>query len=173
MSSQGNTVVITGAASGIGRFVARTFAGVGANLVLADVLPMDTVLSEVRGLGAEAAGVTTDVTQERAVAALFDAGFRRFGRIDTLVNNAGIVTHFHVGAPRWPKLRDMPEEQFQRVIGTNLGGTFLCAKHAIPYMESLNAGHIVNFGQGNLKRSERRPNIGTAVYSTSKIASVR
>jgi NAD(P)-dependent dehydrogenase (short-subunit alcohol dehydrogenase family) len=170
MALTGKTVVVTGAATGIGRYVARTLANAGGNVVVADIRPLDTVLGELQQTGRESHGVITDVTDEPSVRRLFDAAFERFGRIDVLVNNAGIVPHFSVGSPRWSRVRDFPREFFSKVIDTNLGGTFLCCKHAIPYMESLNSGHIVNFGQGNLKPSERRPNIGSCVYETSKLA---
>lgn len=170
MSIEGSIVVVTGAAAGIGRYIARNFASKGARVIVADVSPLETVLGELSGLGADALGVPTDVKNEDSVRHLFDTVYRRYGRIDTLINNAGVVTHFHVGAPRWARIRDMDESFFSKVIDTNLKGTFLSCKHAIPYMESLNAGHIINFGQGNLRPSERKPNIGTCVYDTSKIA---
>jgi NAD(P)-dependent dehydrogenase (short-subunit alcohol dehydrogenase family) len=124
----------------------------------------------LQALGGDALAIPGDVTNEDSVRHLFGEAFERYGRIDVLVNNAGIVPHFSVGSPRWPRVRDLPREHFLKVIETNLLGTFLCAKHAIPYMESLNAGHIVNFGQGNLKPSGRRPNIGSCSYDTSKLA---
>lgn len=172
MSVRGKVVVITGGAQGVGRYVARTFAAEGAKLAIADIAPLETVTSEVEKLEAEALVVTTDVTREEQVRSLMDQVYRRYGRIDVLINDAGIVTHFHVGAPRWPRIRDMDRAFFQKVIDTNLVGTFLCTKHVIPYMESLNAGHIINFGQGSLG-AERRPgpaNIGSCVYNVSKIS---
>jgi len=170
MSVEGSVVVVTGAAAGIGRHIAKRFAANGANVVLADIAPMDVVAGELRGIGAEVLSVPTDVTNEASVRNLFSTAFARHGRIDTLINNAGIVTHFHVGSPRWSRIRDMDQGFYSKVMDTNLMGTFLCCKHAIPYMESLNAGHIINFGQGSFRPSSRKPNIGTCVYSTSKLA---
>lgn len=133
---------------------------------------METVAGEVEKLGAEVLTVPTDVTDEEQVRSLMRQVHRRWGRIDVLVNNAGIVSHFHVGSPRWSRIRDMDKGFFEQVMNTNLGGTFLCTKHALPYMESLNAGHVINFGQGSLRvpANPGRPNIGTCVYSTSKLA---
>ncbi len=171
MSVQGKVVVVTGGAKGIGRWVAKTFAAEGARLAIADIAPMDTVVAEVEALGAEALPVTTDVCVERDVRSLMDQVYRRYGRIDVLINDAAIVTHFHEGAPRWPRIRDMDLGFFQRVMHTNLGGTFLCTKHVLPYMESLNAGHIIHFGQGTLRvQRTDHPNIGTCVYGVSKIS---
>src|SRR5581483_4010783 len=171
MSVKGKTVIVTGGARGVGRYVARTFAEEGARVAIADVGSMDNVVREIEGLGAEVLPVPTDVTNEGQVRSLMDQVYKRFGRIDVLVNDAGIVTHFHEGAPRWPRIRDMDLAFFQKVIMTNLGGTFLCTKHALPYMESLHAGHIISFGQGSLNpHASHRANIGSCVYNTSKIS---
>lgn len=173
MAVRDKVVVITGAAQGVGRYVARTFAAAGAKLAIADVAPLETVVGEIEQLKAEVLPVKADVTNERQVQSLMDQVYRRWGRIDVLINNAGIVTHFHVGAPRWPRVRDMDLNFFNKVMATNLGGTFLCCKHAIPYMESLNAGHIINFGQGSLsaeRRASEPASIGAGVYRTSKLS---
>jgi NAD(P)-dependent dehydrogenase (short-subunit alcohol dehydrogenase family) len=172
MTSAGKTVIITGAARGIGRYVARTFAKAGANVVVADIAPMNTVVQEIQELGAQPLAVTTDVTDEDSVRRLFETAYQRYSRIDTLINNAAIVTQFYTGKPRWPKIRDMPQDKFARVMNTNLLGTFLCCKHAIPYMESLYAGHIINFGQGSLAPRNIPYSLyaGNCIYSVSKIA---
>ena len=171
MSVEGKVVVVTGGAKGIGRWVAKTFAKEGARLAIADVASTDTVMGEVHALGGEAIAVRTNVCVEDEVRSLMDQVYRRYGRIDVLINDAAIVTHFHEGAPRWPRIRDMDEAFFDRVMRTNLGGTFLCTKHVIPYMESLNAGHIIHFGQGSLRvRQGAAPNVGTCVYGVSKLS---
>ena len=170
MSVEGKVVVVTGGAKGIGRWVAKTFAKEGARLAIADVAPMETVMGEVQALGAEAIAVRTDVCVEDDVRSLMDRVYRQYGRIDVLINDAAIVTHFHEGAPRWPRIRDMDVAFFDRVMRTNLGGTFLCTKHVLPYMESLNAGHVIHFGQGSLRVRLGAPNIGTCVYGVSKLS---
>ena len=171
MSVEGKVVVITGGAKGVGRWVAKTFAKEGARLAIADVAPMETVMGEVQALGAEAIAVRTNVCVEDDVRSLMDQVYRRYGRIDVLINNAAVVTHFHEGAPRWSRIRDMDEGFFDKVMRTNLGGTFLCTKHVLPYMESLNAGHVIHFGQGNLLvRPDAVVNIGSCVYSVSKLS---
>jgi NAD(P)-dependent dehydrogenase (short-subunit alcohol dehydrogenase family) len=173
MSVRDKVVIITGGAEGVGRYVARTFAVEGARVAIADIASMDNVAREISELGAEILPVKTDITREPEVRSLMEQVHRRWGRIDVLINDAGINPHFHIGKPRWPRIRDMPLEQFNKVMNTNLMGTFLCTKHVLPYMESLNDGHIINFGQGNVREERQegaRPNIGTAVYNTSKIA---
>src|SRR4030095_9127281 len=95
---------------------------------------------------------------------------QRYGRIDVLVNDAGIVTHFRYGEPRWPRIADMEPTFFENVIRTNLFGTFLTTKYVLPYMEAQGGGHIINFGQGNIGRPVRPVEPGAAVYHVSKLA---
>jgi 3-oxoacyl-[acyl-carrier protein] reductase len=173
MSVQDKVVVITGGAQGVGRYAARTFAAAGAKVAVADIASFDNVVREVSALEAEILPIKTDVTDERQVESLMDQVYRRWGRIDVLMQPAGIVTHFSVGAPRWPRIRSMPSDFFRKVIDTNLIGTFHCTKHVLPYMESLNDGHIICFGQGNVsehRNPNARPSIGSATYSVSKVA---
>ena len=74
-----------------------------------------------------------------------DSSFRT-SPTHTLLSHArsGIVPHFAWGVPRWPAIRDMDEAFWQRVIQTNLGGTFLCTKHVLPHMEARRSGHVIN-----------------------------
>lgn len=148
MSVKDRVAIITGGAMGVGRFVAGTFGQAGAKVAVADIAPLDNVVQDLEAIEAEVLPITTDVTDESTVRAMVDQVYRKWGRIDILVNDAGIAPHFAMGAPRWPRFRDMDRAWFQRVIDTNLIGTFLTTKHVIPYMESLNEGHIINFGQG-------------------------
>lgn len=167
---QGQVVIVTGAARGIGRYIARTFAEVGAKLAAADILPLDTTLAELRGLGAETLGLEVDVRDEDRVRAMMEQVNGRFGRIDALVNNAAIPTHF--GGPLgsdwqkpWPRIRDMDKNFWDRIIDTNLGGTFLCTKHVLPYMERQRSGHIINLSGGG-----GVADFGSCVYVVSKDA---
>jgi NAD(P)-dependent dehydrogenase (short-subunit alcohol dehydrogenase family) len=89
----------------------------------------------------------------------------RFGGLDVLVNNAGVVTHFGWGVPRWPMVRDMEKHFWDKVMETNLGGTFLCTKHALPYMQERRSGHIINLYGGSPPKT-----LGSCVYSVSKDA---
>jgi len=142
----GRVAVITGSAKGIGRMVARSFAGQGAKVVLADV--DEARLKDTAGeIGAAALAVPTDVRSEDQVRALVARAAQHFGGIDVLVNDAGIVPHFQWGVPKWPRIRDMEQAFWERVQDVNLGGTFLCTKHALPHIER-RGGHIVNLHGG-------------------------
>ena len=136
----GKVAVITGSGRGIGRHIAKTFADAGADVVVADIVPLDTVEREIQERGVQALAVPTDVRSEEQVQSLVNATMEKFGRIDVLVNNAAIVTHFLWGLPRWPRVRDMEKEFWDKVIGTNLGGTFLCTKYVLPHMEAQRSG---------------------------------
>jgi NAD(P)-dependent dehydrogenase (short-subunit alcohol dehydrogenase family) len=173
MPVKDKVVIITGGAMGVGRYVAGTFGAAGARVAIADIAPMDNVVKDLEALEAEVLPVRTDITDENTVRSMVDQVYRRWGRIDVLINDAGINPHFSMGSPRWPRFRDLDRTWFQKVLDTNLVGTFLCCKHVIPYMESLNDGHIVNFGQGNLnppRNPDARPSFGSGTYNVSKIA---
>jgi 3-hydroxybutyrate dehydrogenase len=147
---QHQAVIVTGAAMGIGRHIAHTFAREGANVAIADIEDegLKSVSAELRTLGAEVLAQKTDVRDEAAVQRMVQAVVDRFGRIDVLVNNAGIVPHFQWGGPRWPGIRDLDYAFWQKVLETNLGGTVLCTKHVLPQMERQHSGHIINLYGG-------------------------
>lgn len=147
---KGKIAVVTGGGQGIGKHAARTLAEAGAKIVVADI-NRETAREAAAELGAltETMAVTLDVREEDDVRGAFDAVASKLGGIDILVNNAGIVPHFRWGIPRWPQISDMPEDFWDRVVRTNLYGTFFCTKQAIPHMKARKGGHIVNlFGGG-------------------------
>jgi 3(or 17)beta-hydroxysteroid dehydrogenase len=135
---EGKVALISGGARGIGAATARLFAREGARVVLGDLLDPEArgVESEINGAGGQAAFVHLDVTSEgdwtRAVA----AAESRFGRLDALVNNAGIG-----GAGR---IEDTSREEWSRVMEVNATGVFLGTKAAIPALRRAGAGAIVN-----------------------------
>jgi NAD(P)-dependent dehydrogenase (short-subunit alcohol dehydrogenase family) len=143
---RGSVVLVTGAARGMGRDIARRFAGHGACVVASDVAEhvealgyetaggaeLDETVAGIRDAGAEAHAVRADVRDEQQVAALVAETVERYGRLDVLVNNAGVYT----GAP----ISELSEEQWDAAIDTNLKGPFLCAKHAARHMTSREGG---------------------------------
>jgi NAD(P)-dependent dehydrogenase (short-subunit alcohol dehydrogenase family) len=163
---EGKTVVVTGSAQGIGKHAARTFAEQKARVVIADFneeLAKKTAAELGRLSDTLAVGV--DMRQEDSVKRLVDQVIRRFSQIDVMVNNAAIVPHFAWGVPRWPRIAEMPLEFWDRVIRTNLYGTFFGTKHVLSHMEGRKSGHIVNlYGGGGLSPA------GACAYMASKDA---
>jgi NAD(P)-dependent dehydrogenase (short-subunit alcohol dehydrogenase family) len=133
----GKVAIITGAAGGIGTASARLFAAEGASLALADLdadrLP--ALAAELAASGAQALAHPTDVSDSASVAALVAATIARFDRLDICFANAGIGGGGLVA--------DLPEETFDRVIGVNLKGAFLCAKHAVPHLLAAGGGALI------------------------------
>ncbi|MBI2360328.1 MAG: SDR family NAD(P)-dependent oxidoreductase, partial [Deltaproteobacteria bacterium] len=106
MTLRENVVIVTGGAKGVGRYAAHTFAKEGARVAIADVdvERLHRTLSEL-GQITDAMAVSADVRSEDEVRRLIDEVVTRFGRIDVLLNNAGIVPHTAWGIPRWPPIR--------------------------------------------------------------------
>jgi 3-oxoacyl-[acyl-carrier protein] reductase len=162
----GNVVVVTGGGKGIGRHAAITFAEEKAKVVIADFDKerLDKTTSELSRL-TETLAVNADVRSEEDVKKMVERVMSRFGQIDVLVNDAAIVPHFAWGIPRWPRIRDMEKSFWDRVIQTNLGGTFLCTKHVLPHMEARRSGHVINlYGGGGVKPA------GACAYMVTKDA---
>ena len=153
MKLQGKVSVITGSANGIGKATAVKFAQEGAKVVVCDLqqAQIDATVAELQALGAEAVGFVVDVTNVEQINAMVKGVMDKFGRVDVLVNNAGIVMD--------AQLLKMTEAQFDRVIDINLKGTYNCAKAVVDIMVAqgggviLNASSVVgvygNFGQTN------------------------
>jgi 3-oxoacyl-[acyl-carrier protein] reductase len=137
MRLKGKVAIITGAGRGIGREAALLFAREGAKLVLADVDPQaEKVVEEIKKLGGEATFVRSDVTNRESCVALANAAAGAFGRIDVLVNNAGIT--------RDAQLVKLSESDFDRVIEVNLKGTFNATQAVAPRMIEQGSGRIIN-----------------------------
>jgi cyclopentanol dehydrogenase len=163
---QNKIVIVTGSAQGIGRHAAKTFAQEKAKVVIAD-LSQEGAEKTARELGqlTETFAIHADVRNEENVKKMVDQVTNRFGQIDVLVNNAAIVPHFAWGIPRWPRIAEMGKDFWDRVIQTNLSGTFLCTKHVLPHMEKRKSGHIINlYGGGGLKPA------GACAYMVTKDA---
>lgn len=155
---EGKVCLITGAAQGIGLATAMKFAREGATVVVCDVKQagVDAAVAQCEALGATALGFVMDVTQREMVDAVVVQVKARLGRIDVLVNNAGITQD--------ARLQKMTLEQFDRVIDVNLRGVFHCAQAVTETMTAqgggviLNASSVVglygNFGQTNYAASK-------------------
>jgi 3-oxoacyl-[acyl-carrier protein] reductase len=156
---EGQVAIVTGASRGIGRAVAIALATEGAKVVVnyaKSSQAADAVVAEIKGMGSEAIALPADVAQTDQVDALFSAVLEQWGRIDVLVNNAGIA--------RDTLLIRMKLEDWQAVIDLNLTGVFLCTKAASKVMLKQRSGRIINITSvvGEMG------NAGQANYSASK-----
>lgn len=134
-------VMVTGASQGLGRALALAYAKEGASLVI-NARSEDSVrpvAEEVEKLGADVLAVAADVSEAESVQALVDAAVERFGRIDVLVNNAGLL------GPR-VAIADYPEDEWRQVLDVNLTGPYLVARAAIPHVPE--GGSIINVVSG-------------------------
>lgn len=145
--------IITGAGSGIGEATAFKFAREGAKVAVCDIKldAAERVATEIRDCGGTALAFCVDVTDKRSIGGMVDGVMAAWGRIDTLINNAGIVQD--------AQFKKMTDEQFERVVDVNLKGVYNCTKAVVDVMLEqhsgciLNASSIVglygNFGQTN------------------------
>ncbi|MDX6236360.1 MAG: hypothetical protein QOG10_1175 [Kribbellaceae bacterium] len=135
----GRVAVVTGAASGIGAGIAIAFAREGADIVVVDRVDeagAARVLAAVAEHGRKSLFVNTDVADEASVNAMAESAIAHFGRVDILVNNAGIFTE--------ALLENMSVEEWDRVVNTNLRGTFLCTRALLGQMLERGDGRIIN-----------------------------
>jgi NAD(P)-dependent dehydrogenase (short-subunit alcohol dehydrogenase family) len=136
----GKCVLVTGAGSGIGRATALAFAGEGARLVVSDVDEASgraTVDTAVREHGVDAEFVRADVSRAADCAAMVERAVTRFGRLDVAFNNAGINI-------KAVPIADVDEASWNRLLGVNLTGVFLCMKYEIAAMKRSGGGVIIN-----------------------------
>ena len=162
---KGKLALVTGAAAGIGAAIARRFREEGAEVIVNDVSAdaAAAVASEVGGTA-----LAADVSDSRAVAQMFGQVEHDFGRLDVLVNNAGIgvdndaelekrfnevplkqVAEFAGGGPvetHWDVTVELSDERWRRMIGVHLDGTFFCSREALKIMNPQGSGNIINMG---------------------------
>jgi len=150
--------IVTGASSGIGTAIARTFAGAGVKTVLAarSLDKLDAVAAEITAKGGTALVCQTDVTSEPQVVQLFERTMAAYGRVDILVNNAGLADHI-------PTV-ELSLADWHRSIDTMLTGPFLCGREAMRIMVKQKRGRIINIGSV----SSRRPRPHTIGYAAAK-----
>jgi len=134
----GKVVVITGASSGLGEATARLLANQGATVALAArrAERIDTLAAEINAAGGKALAVATDVTDREQVKALVDASAERFGRVDVMLNNAGLM-------PLAP-LEELKTNEWDQMIDVNLKGVLNGIAAALPYMKEQKSGHFIN-----------------------------
>jgi 3-oxoacyl-[acyl-carrier protein] reductase len=134
---RGQVVIVTGAAQGIGRGIALVLAEAGARIVIGDVQEASGTVRAVETAGGDAVSMLMDVSRPGDAEALVDLALRTYGRLDALVNNAGI------DAPpgnAW----DLPDAEWRRTIDVNLSGVFYCSRAALRPMLAARQGAIVN-----------------------------
>jgi 3-oxoacyl-[acyl-carrier protein] reductase len=134
--------VVTGGAQGIGRAIALGLGREGAKVVVADLQAdkAKNVAKELSDSGSEGHAVEVNVANEPSVKRLANETFERFGRIDILVNDAGV----YLKSP----VVDMSEELWDRTVNVNLGGNFLCSRAFIPSMRKQKSGRIISIASG-------------------------
>ena len=135
----GRVSIVTGASRGIGRAIALGLAEAGSDVVASSrSLPaLEEVAASVRSMGRRSLAIAADVTSQEDVQRLVDATLREFGKIDVLVNNAGV-------SPVLARAEEMTRAQWEEVIGTNLTGCFLCAQAVGRAMIQQKRGKIIN-----------------------------
>lgn len=142
---EARTAIITGSGHGLGRAYALRLAAEGADVVIAeiDAAAAERVADEVRNQssGSQALAVPTDVADEGSVVALVDATLERFGKVDVLLNNAGVFTTDPIGSCPFDELA---VDEFMRVLRINVVGTWLCCRAVVGPMRANGYGKIIN-----------------------------
>jgi len=146
-------VIITGAGQGIGRVFAKAFATAGARSVIAELNKEKAaaVFEEIMGFGGQALAVTTDVADPASIEAMIDVVEGEYGRIDILINNAGIFSTLEMRP-----FEQIPLDEWEQVLRVNLTGPFLCTRAVLPAMRRAKWGRIINVASGAVRLG--RPN---------------
>jgi NADP-dependent 3-hydroxy acid dehydrogenase YdfG len=157
---EAKVVVITGASSGLGEAAARHLSALGASLVLGARRfdRLRSLADELTTRDGKALAVETDVTRADQVKALVDAAVRTYGRIDVMINNAGLMPQ--------SLLERLKIDEWDRMIDVNIKGVLYGIAAALPHMQERKSGHIVNVSSV----AGHRVRAGTAVYSATKHA---
>jgi len=156
----GKTIVITGASSGMGAAAARHLAEMGAAVVLGArrVDRIEALAAEITRSGGKASAVATDVTKREDLQRLVDAAVHTYGRVDVLINNAGVM-------PLSP-LERVKVDEWDQMIDVNLKGVLYGVAAALPHMIAQKSGHIINLSSV----AGHKLFGGSAVYSATKFA---
>ena len=155
--------VVTGGGQGIGRVIALTLAGAGAEIVLAarSREPLEATRAEIGAMGREALVVQVDVRREESVQALAEKTMAHFGHVDILVNNAGITGPT---AMLW----EVPSAEWEETFAVNVTGPYLCCRAFLPSMIERRAGSIIFISS----MTGKRPLVGRSTYAAGKMALV-
>jgi len=139
MKLEGKVAIITGAGGGIGRAIALRFATEGCGVVIAGPTKekVDRVTAEIQAAGGRAKGSVTDVADESSVKQMVDGTLEQFGRIDILINNAGVAGPTKL-------IHQLDRSEWDRTMAINVTGAFLCAKHVLPHLMDQRSGRIIN-----------------------------
>jgi len=156
---QGKVAIVTGGGRGIGRAIAVRIAEAGADVIVADIdsalaKKTEEELSEAYG---ESIGIQVDVTQEKSVEAMTKMALKEFGRVDILINNAGIMFR--------TRFQDISLEEWKNTLLVNLTGPFLCTRALLPMMKKNSYGRIVNISSS---AGRSVSTLGGAHYTASK-----
>jgi len=152
-SFKDRVIIITGAGQGIGRVFAKSFAMAGARVVIAErnEKAAAAVAAEVLNRDGQALAVTTDVADPASIAEMIDLVEDEYGRIDVLINKAGIFSTLQMRP-----FDQIPLEEWEQVLRVNLTGPFLCARAVLPAMRRAKWGRIINIASGAVRLG--RPN---------------
>lgn len=157
MNVNNRVILVTGAGSGIGEGIAMKLAQNGAKIVINDINieKAEKVVKEINEKGQDAFGIKADITKMDEVQEMVDEIIARYGKIDGLVNNTGIV--------RDNLILNMPEEDFDVVMNINLKGAWICSKAVLGYMKEVEYGRIIN-----ISSRAWLGQVGQSNYSASK-----
>lgn len=163
-SLAGHVIVITGAGQGIGRAFAKAFAQAGATAVIAELNPRKAtdVAEEIMAAGGKALAIETDVSDEASINLMARVVEDQCGRIDTLINNAGIFSTLEMRP-----FDQIPLEEWEQVMRVNVTGVFLCCKTAAPIMRRQRFGRIINMASAAVTMG--RPNYLHYIASKSAL----
>lgn len=159
MKLENKVAVVTGAADGIGKAIAKEFVNEGAKVAIADI-NYEKAQETAAEIGSAAFPIKVDVTDAAQVEKMVSDAIDHFGKIDILVNNAGVV--------RKGWVKDLPEETWDEVLTINLKGTFLCSKAVLPELIKNNYGRIITISSIAGKQGEAA---GSA-YCSSKFGQI-
>lgn len=155
MRLENKVAIVTGGGRGLGKGIALKLAAEGAKVVVADMTPADEAVAEIKEKGGTAVSFQVNVSRQEEVQALVKFAIETYGKLDIMVNNAGIN--------RDGMLHKMSKENWDTVIAVDLSGTFFGTQEAVKYMREQNYGRIINISSGSWLG-----NLGQANYAAAK-----